>query len=330
MNNQVTYKDLCLKHPEIPIFMQYWWIDVASKGNWDVIYAKNNDEIIGFFVFSYQKKFGKTIITNHPLTQYSGPFIFYPTGLNTSEVHSLENKVYTSIIEQLESKNIDFIEINCHYSFKNWQQFFWSGYKQTTKYTYVLKNISNKEYLLKEMSYSQRRRKIKNNKTDYKLSLELSAEEFYDFYKNNLSLQGKNIFYSKEYFLSLYNASKNRNQGQILSLYNTGNELVSAFWVIWDKESAYHMILTQDKNKKCSESTTLLVWKTIDFLKDKTQNYDFEGSMIKNVAISNQYYGAEAVPYHSISKSNSLIMSAWKKYQEFKSQANIKKTSLKK
>ena len=330
MNNQDTYKDLCLKHPEIPIFMQYWWIDIASKGKWDVIYAKINDEIAGFFVYSYQEKFGKKIITNYPLTQYAGPFVFYPEGLNKSEIYSFENKIYSSIIEQLDSKNIDFIEINCHYSFKNWQHFFWNGYKQTTKYTYVLRDISNRDALLKDMSYSQRRRKIKNNKTEFRVSLELSPEEFYDFYKTNLSLQGKSIFYSKEYFLSLYNVSKNRQQGQILSLYDDNNKLVSAFWVIWDRESAYHMILTQDKNKKFSESTTLLVWETLDFLKNKTKCYDFEGSMIKNVAISNQYYGSEAIPYHCISKSNSILMSAWKKYQEWKNQENIKKTSLKK
>ena len=309
--------------------MQAWWLDATSKENWDVIFAKIHDEIVGFFVFSYQKKLGKTIVTNLPLTQYSGPFIFYPTNLNKSDIHSFENKVYTSIIEQLDSKNIDFIEINCHHSFKNWQQFFWSGYKQTTKYTYILENISNKDTLLKEMSYSQRAKRIKKAKNDYYFSLELSAEEFYDFYKSNLKDLDKTIFYSKGFFLKLYNAAKERNQGQIISIYSKDNELLAALWTIWDSEFAYNMIMTSDKKKKCSEGTTLLIWETIDFLKDKTKNYDFEGSMIKGVALRNQSYGATALPYHSISKSNSLIMSAWKKYQEYKNQKNIEKTSLK-
>ena len=316
-------------HKEIPLFMQAWWLDATSKENWDVIFAKIHDEIVGFFVFSYQKKLGKTIVTNLPLTQYSGPFIFYPTNLNKSDIHSFENKVYTSIIEQLDSKNIDFIEINCHHSFKNWQQFFWSGYKQTTKYTYILENISNKETLLKEMSYSQRAKRIKKAKNDYYFSLELSAEEFYDFYKSNLKDLDKTIFYSKDFFLKLYNAAKERNQGQIISIYSKDNELLAALWTIWDSEFAYNMIMTSDKKKKCSEGTTLLIWETIDFLKDKTKNYDFEGSMIKGVALRNQSYGATALPFHSISKSNSLIMSAWKKYQEYKNQKNIEKTSLK-
>ena len=316
-------------HKEIPLFMQAWWLDATSKENWDVIFAKIHDEIAGFFVFSYQKKLGKTIVTNLPLTQYSGPFIFYPTNLNKSDIHSFENKIYTSIIEQLDSKNIDFIEINCHHSFKNWQQFFWSGYKQTTKYTYILENISNKDTLLKEMSYSQRAKRIKKAKNDYYFSLELSAEEFYDFYKSNLKDLDKTIFYSKDFFLKLYNAAKERNQGQIISIYSKDNELLAALWTIWDSEFAYNMIMTSDKKKKCSEGTTLLIWETIDFLKDKTKNYDFEGSMIKGVALRNQSYGATALPYHSISKSNSFVMSAWKKYQEYKNQLNIKKTSLK-
>lgn len=309
--------------------MQAWWLDAASKENWDVIFAKIHDEIVGFFVFSYQKKLGKTIVTNLPLTQYSGPFIFYPTNLNKSEIHSFENKVYTSIIDKLNSKNIDFIEINCHHSFKNWQQFFWSGYKQTTKYTYILENISNKETLLKEMSYSQRAKRIKKAGNDYYFSLDLSAEDFYDFYKSNLKDLDKTIFYSKDFFLELYNAAKKRNQGQIISIYSKENELLAALWTIWDSEFAYNIIMTSDKKKKCSEGTTLLIWETIDFLKDKTKNYDFEGSMIKGVALRNQSYGATPIAYHCISKSNSLIMSAWKKYQEYKNQKNIEKTSLK-
>jgi hypothetical protein len=329
MNNKVIYRSLCEKHKEIPLFMQAWWLDAASKDNWNVIFSRNGDEITGFFVFSHQNKFGKKIVTNHPLTQYAGPYVFYPEGLNKSEIYSFENKVYTSLIEQLEAKNFDFIEINCHRSFQNWQQFFWSGYKQTTKYTYILENISDRESLLKDMSYSQRGKRIKKDAGKYHFSLELSAEDFYDFYNANLKEQDKTIFYSKEYFLRLYNAAKDRNQGQIIGIYNTDNELLAALWTVWDSEFAYNMIMTSDKNKKCSEGTTLLIWETLDFLKDKTKNYDFEGSMIKGVALRNQSYGATAVPYHSISKSNSLLMSAWKKYQEYKNQQNIKKTSLK-
>ena len=329
MNNKVIYRSLCEKHKEIPLFMRAWWLDAASKENWDVIFSKNGDEIVGFFIFSYQEKLGKKIVTNHPLTQYAGPYVFYPEGLNKSEIYSFENKVYTSLIEQLEAKNFDFIEINCHRSFQNWQQFFWSGYKQTTKYTYILENIADRNTLLNDMSYSQRGKRIKKARSEYYFSLELSAEDFYDFYNANLKEQDKTIFYSKEYFLRLYNAAKDRNQGQIIGIYNTDNELLAALWTVWDSEFAYNMIMTSDKNKKCSEGTTLLIWETLDFLKDKTKNYDFEGSMIKGVALRNQSYGATAVPYHSISKSNSILMSAWKKYQEYKNQQNIKKTSLK-
>ncbi len=318
MNNKVIYRSLCEEHKEIPLFMQAWWLDAASKENWDVIFAKINEEITGFFVFSFQKKLGKKIITNHPLTQYAGPYIFYPTNLNQSEKHSFENKVYTSLIEQLNDKNFDFIEINCHHSFKNHQQFYWNKYKQTTKYTYILKDISDREILLKDMSHSQRGKRIKKGNKDYHFSLELSAEDFYDFYNKNLSNQEKTIFYSKEYFLNLYYSAKSRNQGQIISIYNKENDLLATLWTIWDSECAYNMIMTSDKKKKCSEGTTLLIWETLDFLKDKTKNYDFEGSMIKGVALRNQSYGATPIPYHSISKSNSFITSAWRKLMELK------------
>ena len=87
-----------------------------------------------------------------------------------------------------------------------------------------------------------------------------------------------------------------------------------------------HTEFSCDSEAKMEE---LLIWETLNFLKGKTKHYDFEGSMIKGVALTNQSYGATAVPYHCISKSNSMLMSAWKTYQEYKNQKNIEKTSLK-
>ena len=72
MNNKVIYRSLCETHKEIPLFMQAWWLDAASKENWDVIFAKIHDEIVGFFVFSFQKKLCKKQLSlkSHKLDKF--------------------------------------------------------------------------------------------------------------------------------------------------------------------------------------------------------------------------------------------------------------------
>lgn len=308
MSAQDTYRKLCKEHPDIPLFMQAWWLD-ATNMPWDVILYQPNDKVVGFYVFSYVKKWGKTLILQPMLTQYSGPYLFYPAGISMAQKYSLQNKAYNYFIEQLEAKNYHFIEQNWHHSQHNWQPFYWQGFKQTTRYTFILKDMD--VTAIKKGLSSDKKNKLNKAQT-LQLRLDTSCQAFYSLCKQHIQAKGDAIFYSLETFQKLHDAAKQRQQGQILSLHDSAGHIHAALWVVWDSQAAYHLIMPIVPTLRNSGASTRLIVEAIRFLQDKTRQYDFEGSMIQNVALHNQSFGATQVAFHQIQKSHSKVLSLWR------------------
>jgi hypothetical protein len=310
MNSKQTYRDLCKQRTDIPLFLQPWWLD-STDMPWDVILYQANNQILGVFVYSYCKKWGKTIITQPTLTQYGGPFLFYPDGASLEKQYSLQNKAYNYFIEQLEARKYHFIKQTWHHSQQNWQPFYWNGFTQTTRYTYVLKDIANKEQIWQGMSHRKRQKNIA--KTEGKLSVryDMNVRDFYQFYVSTLQSKNERIFYPFETLEKLFLAAKEQNQAIILSLYDEQDILHVALLIVWDETAAYNLIIAINPRFRGSGATSRIIWEAILFLKDKTKHYDFEGSMIQGVALKNQSFGALQLPYHQIQKSHSKLYSLW-------------------
>lgn len=312
MSNKETYRQLCEQHPDIPLFMQAWWLD-ATHLPWDVILFEHKNHIAGFYVYSYTKKWGKTLIVQPQLTQYAGPFLFYPESLKQEQRYSFQNKAYNYFIEQLEKRGFDFLEQNFHHSQTYHQPFYWNKYQQTTRYTYLIENIANTQAIWEGMSPDKRIRHAKKLADKYSLSFDISPKEFYSFYQQCLQKRGRKILYSYTTFEQLHRAAEQRNQGQIIALLDHQNNLQAALWLVWDATYAYNMVLALNTDYAYNKgATTLLIWEAILFLQGKTLHYDFEGSMIQGNAMRNQSFGATHMPFFHIQKSHSKLLSLWR------------------
>lgn len=302
------YIELCDKEQSIPLFSQYWWLDaVCGEGNWDVLLCEKGDIIIGSL--PYYKKTIKSffnILTLPQETQTLGPWI--RSGKDASKTSSRisnEIKVMDDLIQKL--PKFDYFIQHFHYSITNWLPFYWNGFKCTTKYTYVIPDISDPEKVLASFSYDKRK-SIKDAQGKLSVKIDEDYKGFYQFHKECLKEMGQTISYSEELFCSIYEASKKRNSGCIMSAYdNEGNKHTSLF-LIWDSNSAYHLISAISPKFRQSNSFSYLILESIKFLSDKTKAYDFEGSMIKNVESAFRLYGTEQKAYFEVSKTNSFLL----------------------
>jgi hypothetical protein len=310
MSTKETYRQLCEQHPDIPLFMQAWWLD-ATHLPWDVILFEHKNHIAGFYVYSYTKKWGKTLIVQPQLTQYAGPFLFYPESLKQEQRYSFQNKAYNYFIEQLEKRGFDFLEQNFHHSQTYHQPFYWQGFKQSTRYTYVLDNTDT-ETVWQGLSSDKKKKYLRSEQSDLRLSLSLSHVDFYHLYKQCLSHKGQHIYYTFKTFEKLYLAAKDHQCGQILAIYDKQNQLHAALWIVWDNNAAYNMIIPIVEAHKSSGASTRLIFEAMRLLQGKTKQFDFEGSMIHGVALHNQSFGATHVPFFHIQKSHSKLLSLWR------------------
>lgn len=308
MTNREKYRLFCKTEEDIPIFSKDWFLDsVCGVDNWDVALVEKGDDVVASLPF-YKKKKATifTIITMPKHTQTMGVYIKYPKQEQKYEKKlSYEKEVMTNLIEQL--PKVDYFDQSFHYSITNWLPFYWKGYKQTTKYTYVIENLSDTESVFKNFDNAKRRH-IKRAEKIVEVKFDLPAKEFYEHHKMTLEKQGDKIVYSFEHFNNIYKSAYRHNAGKSIYAIDTEGNIHAAFFVIWDKNSAYYLISTIDPSFRSAGATSLLMKKIIEFLSTKTEKFDFEGSMIEPVEKSFRQFGAKQKPYFNITKIDSKIL----------------------
>lgn len=307
ISNKDRYRQLCQEN-DIPLFMQAWWMDAVCGDKWEVLFSERNGAVVAVWVLHVRRKLGFRVVLQPMLTQYNGIWFDPMTVRVERKDFNLEKEIVNDLIEQISKKNFHLINQNFHYSFTNWQPLYWKDFSQTTRYTYIIENISKPEVLIENFSYAKQKH-LKKTRNGFSVDFELSAEEFYKFHKDCLSANNKQIEYPEHIFKSLFYAAKERSQGCVIAIYDSSKILHAALFIVWDKKTAYNLISAINPNYKSSGVSTRVVFEAIRFLSDKTEQFDFEGSMIEGVAQSFQQFGTEQLPYFNISKSNSKLLS---------------------
>lgn len=308
MNNKEKYRNLCSFESTIPIFSKDWWLDaVVGEENWDVVLIEKSEGIIASLPYVIKK--GKVIsyISMPLLTQTAGVWLKYPENQSYKEKLSFEKEVCSDIIDNL--PKVGSFSQNFHYTITNWLPFYWKGFSQTTRYTYVIEDLTDIEKVYTNFDRSKKK-DIKKALKQVQVGFDLSAKEFYENHKYTLSKQGQEILYSYDVFEKIYNKVYSKNVGRTIWAKDNKGNIHSALFVVWDENSAYDLISTIDVDYRNSGSASLLVLEIIKYVANETKKFDFEGSMIENVERSFRKFGAIQKPYFHISKINSKLLLA--------------------
>ena len=303
------YRELCEKEPTIPLFSKDWWLDsVAGSDNWDVALIETGGKIVASMPYVIKKKYGLTFLIQPPLSQTLGPWI-RETDAKLANQLSREKDLMQALIEQL--PKFDHFSQNWHYSRTNWLPFYWKDFKQTTRYTYVLKDLSNLEKVFSEFSHAKRKN-IRKAEKIIKVVYDISANDFYENHKMTLSKQGAEISYSYDLFKRIYQVSYEKNFGRTIAAYDENNHLHAALFIVWDDMSAYDLISTIDPDFRNYGAASLLIREIVCYTSVFAPKFDFEGSMIEPVERSFRQFGAEQVPYFSLTKTPSRLLRLYK------------------
>ena len=306
MTNKEIYRNFCKIEKGIPIFSKDWWLDaVCGEDNWDVILFEKGGEIWASWPFYLVKKVIFKIVTMPKLTQTLGIYIKYPEKQKYCNKLSWEKEVISELIKRF--PKVDYFYQHFHYNFKNWLPFYWSGFKQTTRYTYVIESLDDLDKVFAEFSHAKQKN-IKKAEKIVNVKFDLNAIDFYENHKMTLAKQNQKISYKYDLFKSIYDSAYQHNSGKTIYAIDKNNNIHAALFFIWDENSAYDLISTIDPDFRESGAATLLIKEIIKFVSDKTKKFDFEGSMIENVENSFRQFGAIQTPYFAISKTNSKIL----------------------
>ena len=257
--------------------------------------------------FPYYKKKIKGIFSHIGmplLTQKLGPYIDYGANiLSNYKKISYEHEIYTEFIEKL--PKTDSFSVNFDLKYSDWLPFYWKGYKQTTKYTYIIENIKNHDALIKQYSKSKKH-PLNKAKDVLSLKYDLPAGQFYKYFEEVVRERGDNVGFSLDLFTRLYNSVYEHNSGKVFYCVDAQNNIHAINMIVWDKESAYYLLAMRKKEYNTSGGTEFLTDESIKYVSQFVDRFDFEGSMIKGVEESYRHYGSRQTAYFNINKYNSL------------------------
>lgn len=279
------------------IFQQSWWLDAVAPNQWNEVTAEKKGRIVGRMPYVIKRKLGFTFLIMPPLTQTLGPWI-EPKDAKYAKKLAWEKEILSDLIEKLPSHSFFFQ--NCSYEMTNWLPFYWKGFKQTTRYTYVLEDISDPEKIW-DGFLANIRTDIRKASKKITVRTDLGVEKFLDINEMTFQRQGIKPPYSREVVRRIDAACGNEHR-KIFFAEDSDGDIHAAIYIIWDENSAYYLMGGGDPELRNSGATSFLIWNAINFAASVTKRFDFEGSMIESVERFFRAFGATQKTYFSVFK----------------------------
>lgn len=301
------YRSLCKIEKTIPVFLNDWWLDaVCGEQNWDVALAENKDEINGALPYCFSNRFGFRLLRMPKLTGFLGPWIKYPDDQKYATKLSYEMDVFRSLIDAL--PQFDFFRLRFHYSVTNWMPFYWKGFEQTTRYTYII-GLDNIDAVFNGFKSSVRG-KIRKASEIISVSDDRPLTDFYRLFCMTFERQKVKSPVSFDYLNRIDLALADKKQRKIFYAVDAEGLVHSALYLIWDNQSAYLLMLGEDPALRNSGAGIFLVWEAIKFTKNELalDKFDFLGSMIEPIETVRRSFGAKQTPYFQLQKFNSKLL----------------------
>lgn len=240
-----------------------------------------------------------------PYTQTLG-VLLPPASGKYGEQLARVHKLMEALIQELPA--FDFCRIRLHPEIRNWLPFYWHGFQQYTRYTYLLPDISNLDEIWDNMR-SHIRREIRKAKKQVEIierdEIDLLVE------LQNKTFQRQNLKTGKraKTIRRIWHSCRERRQGQLFFAQDAAQRFHAGLLLVWDDRTAYYLIGGTDPALRTSGAHSLLLWKAIQYASSKgLQVFNFEGSMIRSIERFFRGFGAIQTPYFEIWKYDSRLL----------------------
>jgi lipid II:glycine glycyltransferase (peptidoglycan interpeptide bridge formation enzyme) len=280
------------------IFQKPWWLDAVAPGRWKEVAVERHGEIVARMPYVVKRRFGLTYLTMPSLTHTLGPWLQIAK-LTYAKRLAEQKDLMSELITQLPP--FDLFTQHFHYSISNWLPFHWHGFKQTTRYTYVLEDLSDLDKIWEGFA-NELRRTIKNARDRFQLEVcsGLGVDTLLDLTEMTFKRQKLPLPYSRDFVKRLHAACEVHNACKMFFARDADGKVHAADYIIWDEDSAYYLIGGADPRFRNSGATSLCMWEAIKFASGVTKRLDFEGSMIESVERFFRKFGAVQKRYFNI------------------------------
>ena len=285
---------------EFSVFSSSWWLDAtAGEGNWGLCEVKEDNKVLASMPWVAKQRFGLKVLSQPALTQTLGPWLADPPpGTKYAKRLAREKDLIGALINQLPDYHV--FQQNFAPEITNWLPFYWRGFKQTTRYTYRLLDLSDPQVLWSRFQENTRWEIRKGEKQGVTVERSSDIDGFLDVNELTFLRQGLKLPYSRSYVKRLFTACEQNNAGAIFLARGKDGRVHAGNLLVWNQHCAYYLMGGGDPEVRNSGATSLAMWQAIQFAATVSRIFDFEGSMIEAVERFFRGFGAVQTPYFSL------------------------------
>lgn len=298
-----TYLEFCKNLP-ILIFQSPKWLNtVVGENNWNVVLALKGNRIVGAMPYVTKQNLIFKQITLPVFTPYLGPIFNPPTDLAVKNLDAFKTKTTLELISQL--PKVDRFATQCDFEFKNWLPFHWNGFKQRTKYSYILDTKADLDLLQNNLGA--------NIKKDLKKASEITitvaddCQHIIGIVQTDYSRKNQPQFFRPEQFKNIFQSFKDSKQVVVFNA-SQNNDVIASIAVAFDMQYAHYILGGVNYSHRNSGVMSKLLWTAIQEAKQRKVAFNFEGSMHQGIGQYFKSFGGTLTPYHQITKVSHPVL----------------------
>lgn len=290
------WNDFVDASPQCSLFAKTWYLK-ALDISFEIVVCSKKEVIKGGIVLTKNKW---AYYINPVLCKYLGIY-FFPFEGNAYTVESRQREVQNALLEHINQLNS--FEYTFHPKYLNWMPFERTGFKQTTRYTYImpLADLDEGE-VISNLNGRLRNKIVKASTLDFQEVTDFSTA--IPVLETTYKKQGLDLPISKGRLENLIQALNQHHAFQLMGAYDGQHQLQSVLGMFYDHRTAY-LILNGVEESAENGVNEALILKGIQWAKQKgLQYFDFEGSMIPSIESFYRQFGGTLTPYFKIWKDS--------------------------
>lgn len=295
--------------PQGSLFHKSWWLETVAQNNYQILSIKRNEEILAAWPLTFKKIAGLNLIMPPPLLPRLGIMFAPSQKIKYSEKLSDEMSLMSELTTLLPKHALFYQRFSAE--FTNWLPLCWAQFNQTTRYTYVIEDLSDLNQVWENVRYSTKRKINLALKNDIKVVTDLSLDKLLDLNELTFKRQNLKVPYSREYVYRIDDACEKNNARKMFFAVDGAGQIHAAVYIVYNQKAAYYLMGGADPALNTCGAHFLALWEAIKFAGQVSHSFDFEGSMYENIESVFRGFGAVQKPYMEITKGNFLTCSAF-------------------
>jgi hypothetical protein len=297
---------------KVSVFMQPWWLDIVCSGreNWDVALGKDKHDR-PFSAVVWMKSRLKYLVkagVSPLLTPHCGIWLAPHDLIHEDRIRWHRANGLAAALQK--APRLPWLNIRLGTEPFPWTADMFEDWRMQNSFTYRMDLLQTEAEQWELLDYKVKS-KIEKAKTQFKFTKQVDPNAAFALIEAVFDRQKNKLVLSKGMFLALWNAIFEHNVGELFAVNDAEGRLCAFELSVRSGDTRILILSGANEVARNGQASKWLIWEAIAHARASGCTvFDFEGSMMANLAKRNRDYGGKPVPYLFFSRPGNRFWAA--------------------